>query len=265
MRDHFLNILGLDSSATDNEIKSAYRRLSKKYHPDINNSPGAEEKFIEIKNAYEYLMKPKLDEILEPYHTEDSSEVDSWRAEARKQARKRAMEKEKQLQETIIKFVGILKPFVLAVFIFNVILFLDYLLPYKTHDQNIKGVYQVYENSKSGARGRSVYRYDGMEFDDFRMTFEKGKVIHMGKYKKAEVLATSILDKPMTAIITVDGTPQAFHQVYNIYNIYGYIIPIMFLLTFLFVWLKNPMQKLNMAIVLSVFFIIQMVVFFFFS
>ena len=47
--------LGINQSADANEIKKAYRRLARKYHPDINKSPDAEEKFKEINAAYEIL------------------------------------------------------------------------------------------------------------------------------------------------------------------------------------------------------------------
>ncbi len=47
--------LGLDDNATEAEIKKAYRTLAKKYHPDINKTPEAEEKFKEINAAYEVL------------------------------------------------------------------------------------------------------------------------------------------------------------------------------------------------------------------
>ena len=47
--------LGLSKDASQDEIKRAYRKLSKKYHPDINKEPGAEEKYKEILEAYETL------------------------------------------------------------------------------------------------------------------------------------------------------------------------------------------------------------------
>ncbi|GER72720.1 molecular chaperone DnaJ [Weizmannia acidilactici] len=53
-RDYY-EVLGVGKDATKEEIKKAYRRLSKKYHPDINKEPDAAEKFKEISEAYEVL------------------------------------------------------------------------------------------------------------------------------------------------------------------------------------------------------------------
>ena len=53
-RDYY-DILGLDKNASEQDIQRAYRKLSKKYHPDINKAPDAEEKFKEVNEAYEVL------------------------------------------------------------------------------------------------------------------------------------------------------------------------------------------------------------------
>ena len=57
-RDYY-EVLGLSKGASDDEIKRAYRKMAKKYHPDINKEPDAEAKFKEINEAYEVLSDPQ--------------------------------------------------------------------------------------------------------------------------------------------------------------------------------------------------------------
>lgn len=51
----FYDRLGVSKDASQDEIKKAYRKMSKKYHPDINKEAGAEEKYKEVQEAYETL------------------------------------------------------------------------------------------------------------------------------------------------------------------------------------------------------------------
>lgn len=53
-RDYY-EVLGVDKNASDADISKAYRKLAKKYHPDLNHEPGAEEKYKEVNEAYEVL------------------------------------------------------------------------------------------------------------------------------------------------------------------------------------------------------------------
>jgi curved DNA-binding protein len=54
----YYDILGVKPEATEAEIKSAYRKLARKYHPDVSKESGAEEKFKGVNEAYEALKDP---------------------------------------------------------------------------------------------------------------------------------------------------------------------------------------------------------------
>merc|ERR1711868_297626 len=67
MGKDYYKILGVSRGASDDEIKKAYRKLALKYHPDKNQSPGAEERFKEIGEAYDVLSDVKKKQIYDQY------------------------------------------------------------------------------------------------------------------------------------------------------------------------------------------------------
>lgn len=65
-------VLGVPRSASNDDIKSAYRKLARKYHPDVNpNDPAAEEKFKEVSQAYSVLSDPERREQFDRFGTAD--------------------------------------------------------------------------------------------------------------------------------------------------------------------------------------------------
>ena len=69
-RDYY-EVLGVSKTASDDEIKKAYRSLARKYHPDVSKEPNAEEKFKEVQKAYDCLSDPSKRENYDRYGTED--------------------------------------------------------------------------------------------------------------------------------------------------------------------------------------------------
>lgn len=70
MGKDYYKTLGIIKGASDEDIKKAYRKLALKFHPDKNKTPGSEEKFKEIAEAYEVLSDKKKREIYDRYGEE---------------------------------------------------------------------------------------------------------------------------------------------------------------------------------------------------
>ncbi|MEV6742748.1 DnaJ domain-containing protein, partial [Streptomyces sp. NPDC051104] len=59
MARDFYEVLGVSRTASQDEIQQAYRKLARKYHPDVNKDPAAEERFKDLNEAYSVLSDPK--------------------------------------------------------------------------------------------------------------------------------------------------------------------------------------------------------------
>ena len=133
-------ILEIECAASQIEIKSAYRRLTKKWHPDVNSSPNAHEKMIEIISAYQFLSdeeKRKVYDIeyklfnqsktvkVEDY-TIQNENLDTWMQESDKKAKEMYSQVVEEFRETvkssgkgIMSFLNYIWPFLLGFLLFK--------------------------------------------------------------------------------------------------------------------------------------------------
>ncbi len=71
MSKDYYKVMGLARDASEKDIKTAYRRLARKYHPDLNkDDPTAEDKFKELGEAYEVLRDPEKRKMYDQFGTE---------------------------------------------------------------------------------------------------------------------------------------------------------------------------------------------------
>ena len=75
MDKNYYDILGISKNASESDIKSAFRKLSKKYHPDVCKEKDAEEKFKEINEAYTVLSDPEKKQMYDTYGTVDPNDM----------------------------------------------------------------------------------------------------------------------------------------------------------------------------------------------
>ena len=93
MYKDYYSILGISETASLHEIKQAYRKQAKAWHPDVCRHPDARDRFIEINEAYEYLTS---NTVIRPHKTSQTNneyrqrKYNEWQQREREQARKRA-------------------------------------------------------------------------------------------------------------------------------------------------------------------------------
>lgn len=84
----YYKVLGIEPDSTIDEIKKAYRKKARKFHPDLNSLPGAKESFIQATEAYEFLLTYR--EKIAADEEEYNKLIDDWRKYRQNRSRYRA-------------------------------------------------------------------------------------------------------------------------------------------------------------------------------
>ncbi|MCX6182908.1 MAG: DnaJ domain-containing protein [Bacteroidetes bacterium] len=108
-------ILGIPTNADLEKIRKAYRQKAKESHPDVNKSPNAQELFIEINEAYEFLVKTKTGKI----YSDKSQKFYSPEKNKKRRPREWTEAEKKKARERALQYSQISYEDTLETFIYN--------------------------------------------------------------------------------------------------------------------------------------------------
>lgn len=246
------HILGISPNATDDEIKKAYRKLVKQYHPDKNSTEEARSRVQLINAAYEILEDPvKRARYHQPAYADVIEEVDPIEAYKREFKRKR-WEKEQAAkaralsrQKITYKIVRILTFPTLA---FAMLLVVDGLLPFIAHEEIPVAGWQEREGRIRRSRGELISYLETPKFflrvpHEFHLNYP-----YYDDVKPPVTIYTSrMFDVPLQGYSTFGG----YHWRFEIPNtIHSHTVPIkwMLLLSSLFVVFRKKFSPLDYAL-----------------
>ena len=265
MRNAYLEVLNLAPGASKAEIKSAFRRLSKIYHPDVNQSENAAEEFIKIHEAYKFLTdvgpKPNNERVSYDYDPGKAA-YEERRRRAREYASRKAREakRHQELQlRLILRYFNYYAAFCL---LFNVLIGVDYLLPRKQFTDKVV-------SSHSRSYSSSDYTYpsgnysNSIVLENFNLNFDHNDSKKIYDVQDALVITTWLFETPLYAIFEVKQQQKRLDPAYSLYSVFGYLIPASLLvLSLYFYFIENPDHRISLALLLLLFSFIQLFLFF---
>jgi curved DNA-binding protein CbpA len=220
-------ILGLPDNATDSQIKNAYRRLVKEYHPDRNKSNDAHHRISEINQAYEILSDPvkraRYDNpfqyfvATEETETEDPVEVykrefkrKRWEEERAEKIRK---ENKRANTHRIMRFVT------MPILIFAVVLMADRWLPEKTIEEVAESGFPEIDSTQGSFSQHSICYMSTAHFT-FRVDnhFHASYPYYSVDKPALKIYYTPVFRIPRFVAVTVRGNYNYFEIRDNIHS-----------------------------------------------
>lgn len=264
--NQYLYTLGLQPGVTEADIKKAYRRLAKLYHPDVNKDPDAQRRFVEITEAYNFLLEVGAKPHEEPVTYAYDAHAREY-AERRRRARAYAREKQRQAAEEKWRTLYILykySDYLVGVFLLtNALFLLDYLLPSIPQEEKIVKITLSYESENHYGQ-TLIYRHSVVQFESHSMLIDRKVTDEWhGVDSLAYLYTTPLLGTVVRADIVLNAQSLALHPVFSIYDFFFFLIPAIIIFGILyFRWPKTSDNKIGVVIILLVLFVIQMLVFF---
>jgi len=265
MQNYYLEVLGLKPGASKQEIKSAYRRLSKKYHPDVNKSPQAKEQFIRITEAYKFLMDvgPRPHGERKRYNYDPKTrEFARRRAKARYQARQKANAAAKRYYQSAVRFTKIFSVPVALMLIYNLLAGIDRFIPTTTVTDEVLNVEHIYyENDKVGSLKKYMHDYELVTTNNHELVVSKGKACDLKRGDKVDVTVSSIFQHPTVLHLKMDSPPVYYPAQDTNYSFYIFLIPLMLALGLTYFLPTSQNLKISIGVLMAMIFLFEWLVY----
>lgn len=260
--NQYLEVLELQPGVSEKEIKDAYRRLVKKYHPDVNKNPDAAKKFIEVSEAYKFLMdvgaRPHQEPVAYDYNPYEDEYL-KWRQKAREYAAKKKQDAEANYRRILIKMFKYFDYAAYVIVMINVIWAIDFLLPYKSSKEQFQ---YVEKYMMSQGRGVTRYTYDVLHFESNKIVVEKNTLTKSANFSGiGELFTTSIFGTVIKLVLNPAQPQEIIYPAYSIYRFFGFLTPLMFIVSAAyFKWTIILENKFTWALLILLIFMFQMII-----
>ena len=249
MVKNYYKILGLSSSATKSEIKVAYRKLAKKYHPDKNKSKQASQLFIEVNEAYAYLSNEsssfqtknivKAPQRKRSKYSED--ELIKRMEWARKYAQYKKVKEERVMELEYYKIHNSSRKKIINLInwvsiSFAFLILMDFkILPTKPF------YVELITNYMDTGSGKFVLKFkdkDNNEFN-FGVSLDDIKYINAAKINMYSTQKSKILRQNINMLLNIDNEIVTIENHYCVYKIFYFYFTIL-LLPLITIFSKGP-------------------------
>ena len=267
--DQYYHKLGLTPGASKQEIKKVYRKLVKKYHPDVNKSLEASGRFIEIHEAYHALTGKQ---VSAPIHNDNSSWHDydeeyEMRRKVWEYVKQQKQEREQNTQDALRKVYKSFNGILIIAAVFNLLLILDYALPYQlVEDKFIKvewmGVTENMDDMEAFLKADGAITLYTANYNYAINVYPHVK-LQIGD-DDTEITHTTLFNKVIKATATnYRNEVFSFQPAFSIYHGFIYLIPAFLLAALIYFMLKYENQnKITFMIIISFIVVCQLYIFF---
>lgn len=262
--DDYWEVLDLQKGASEKEIKKAYRKLAKQFHPDRNTDEKSHEYFILINQAYDHLLNYEAPAVEEeevdvayqpprnPYEARKQQEWGEkhYREAARKRAAakayaRRMAEERRQQREVLMRLL--LKGFnwvALGILVCNLLVVTDYFLPRGSQPMIVK------EATRIGQTGTD-YLYD-LQLDNRFLRVKYPEEVTLLYREQVVVGSTPLFKVPINVeMLTGEGT-ILMREHFSAYRFFWVLIPLSLLTMWAyFFYFTNPDNRMSCAVVIG--------------